>query len=79
MCRDRGLIIARWMHAMVPRVLMVRQVEDPDDRVTQLVSELAAGPIPGWDPPPSILVLNKVRRCDRENDISELTLRRRHS
>ncbi len=37
------------------------QITEPDERVLQLVEELAAGPLPSWDPPPALLLLNKVR------------------
>lgn len=39
---------------------MGAQVERPDARVLQLVQELADGPLPAWDPPPSALILNKA-------------------
>ena len=36
------------------------QVAQPDPRVLALLEELARGPMPDWDPPPALLVLNKV-------------------
>lgn len=48
---------------------IVWQIAAPDVRVTQLVQELAEGPTPGWKPPPSILVLNKVPHRTFENSL----------
>lgn len=36
------------------------QITEPDTRVMHLVEELAAGPLPSWEAPPALLVLNKV-------------------
>ncbi len=36
------------------------QITEPDERVVKLVEELAAGPLPSWEPPPAVLLLNKV-------------------
>ena len=41
--------------------LCVEQVTQPDPRVLALLEELARGPMPDWDPPPALLVLNKAR------------------
>ncbi|EIE23555.1 GTP-binding protein Era [Coccomyxa subellipsoidea C-169] len=43
-----------------------RQITEPDERVLQLVEELAAGPLPSWDPPPALLLLNKIDRLSKE-------------
>ena len=43
------------------------QITEPDERVVQLVEELAAGPLPSWDPPPALLLLNKVRLLTNNN------------
>lgn len=36
------------------------QITEPDTRVMHLVEEMAAGPLPSWEAPPALLVLNKV-------------------
>lgn len=36
------------------------QIVKPDIRVYNLVEELASGPLPSWNPVPTVLVLNKV-------------------
>ena len=36
------------------------QVVQSDPRVLALVEHLAEGPLPDWDPPPALLVLNKA-------------------
>ncbi len=38
----------------------VMQILKPDIRVYGLVEELASGPLPSWDPLPTVLILNKV-------------------
>lgn len=43
------------------KALCMEQVTQPDPRVLALLEELARGPMPDWDPPPALLVLNKVR------------------
>ena len=51
----------RLYHGQADRCMLgARQVTMPDPRVMDLVKELAEGPIPDWNPPPTILVLNKV-------------------
>ena len=40
---------------------MPEQVTQPDPRVLALLEELARDPMPDWDPPPALLVLNKVQ------------------
>ena len=40
---------------------MHAQISAPDRRVLRLVEEIAKGPLPGWQPVPCLLVLNKVR------------------
>ncbi|BDA47463.1 probable GTPase Era at C-terminar half [Coccomyxa sp. Obi] len=43
-----------------------RQITEPDERVVKLVEELAAGPLPSWEPPPAVLLLNKIDRLTKE-------------
>ena len=43
-------------HVLMPGA----QLERADARVLALVQELAQGPLPSWDPPPSALILNKA-------------------
>ncbi|KAK9837015.1 hypothetical protein WJX81_007236 [Elliptochloris bilobata] len=45
-----------------------RQVTRPDPRVLALVEHLAQGPLPDWDPPPALLVLNKVDLLPKDAD-----------
>jgi hypothetical protein len=41
------------------------QIMQPDPRVVKLVQELAEGPLPDWESPPALLILNKVHACSR--------------
>lgn len=57
---------------LVSSCCLSMQITEPDERVVKMVEELAAGPLPSWEPPPAVLLLNKVT-CPRCSAISLAT------